>query len=160
MQCLFEEMYQSYQKKRASLDQRFQFIFVFLLFVIAVGVIFVTYTFYKNISGNKEYSIGTRNKYMNMIQNKIYGDKEEKEGVSKIDFDSIVAKSYQEIKRDTQLIISHKNQFDASFLESIAEPEAVVRDDSIQTPVFLFTTMDNPVFVFPYYFSIDHSRMH
>ena len=95
-----------------------------------------------------------------MIQNKIYGDKEEKEGVSKIDFDSIVAKSYQEIKRDTQLIISHKNQFDASFLESIAEPEAVVRDDSIQTPVFLFTTMDNPVFVFPYYFSIDHSRMH
>ena len=145
----FTLMYNSYQKKRASLDQRFQIVFVFLLFVIALGVIFGTYTFYKKNSGNEEYSIGNRNRYVNMIQNKIYGNKEEKEGITKIDFDSILEKSNRKIQRDTQTIIAHKNQFDASFLESIAEPETIERDDSIKTPIFLFTTMENPVLSLP-----------
>ena len=160
MQCLFEEMYKSYQKKRASLDQRFQCIFVFLLFVIAGGVIFGTYTFYKTISGNKEYSIGNRNRYVNMIQNKLYGSKEEKEGASKTDFSSILERSREKIQRDTQAIVAHKNQFDASFLESIAEPEAIERDNSINTPIFLFTALENPVLVPRGFLNIDGSIKH
>ena len=156
----FTPMYKSYQKKQANLDQRFQIIFVFLLFVIALGVIFGTYTFYKNTSGNKEYSIGNRNRYVNMIQNKIYGSKEEKEGFIKTDFDSILEKSHREIQRDTQTIIAHKNQFDASFLESIAEPETIERVDSIKTPIFLFTTMENPVLVFTHSLSLDSPNKH
>ena len=138
-------MYNSYRKKRASADRNCRLLFIFLLFGIAVAVVFFTYWFYQSVSGDKSYSIGSGNRYMNIIHDKLYGDKKEDELVSEVDFDLVVNKSRQKIQSDCAAIETHFLQLDDDFLRMVPQPEVITKSSSILSPIVLFTTLDNPV---------------
>ena len=138
-------MYNSYRKKRASADRNCQLLFIFLLFGIAVGVVFATYWFYRSVSGDKSYSIGSGNRYMNIIHEKLYGDKKEDELVSEVDFDQIVESSRQKIKSDCAAIETHFLHLDDDFQQMLPRPEVITKSSSVVSPIVLFATLDNPV---------------
>ena len=71
----FNYMLDDYKKKKNTRDKYINSVFICILLLIMLGVGFVAYSFYQSISGNKQYNIGSGNRYMNILQNTIHGEK-------------------------------------------------------------------------------------
>lgn len=150
----FNCMLDDYKKKKTTREKHINTIFVCILLLIMLGVGFAAYSFYQRISDNKQYTIGSGNRYVNIIQNTLYGEKVDGEEDTPTNLERIQDKNEDIIKSSIESLKTQRISEEDSFLNrfqivtgmELKADSNVIDPESI--PCFVFTAFSNPVFHF------------
>ena len=149
----FRIMFKTYKKKKESNEKKVNTLLIVVLLLIVCGVVFLTYHFFQRISNNDAYSIGSGNRYMNMIQNRIHGEKDEDEEVISINLDAIKKHNQELIHSSLKEIriqeegdeLAFAKRYTVNNEEELNSDSYVVEPNEI--PGVLFTALSTPVFL-------------
>ena len=148
----FNYMLDDYKKKKNTRDKYINSVFICILLLIMLGVGFVAYSFYQSISGNKQYNIGSGNRYMNILQNTIHGEKVDEEEDNSLNLMKIQEQNKQIIQSSIESLSKQRISEEDSFLKRFpvsTEMEFNTYSDVIEPeliPCVVFTAFSNPVF--------------
>ena len=157
----FNYMLDDYKKKKKTRDKYNNSVFICILLLIMLGVGFVAYSFYQSISGNKQYNIGSGNRYMNILQNTIHGEKVDEEEDNSLNLMKIQEQNKQIIQSSIESLSRQRISEEDSFLKrfqvsteielntdsNVIEPELI--------PCVIFTAFSNPVFLLFLFYLLD-----
>lgn len=149
--CLLKIMFNNYKKKKESTEKTVNTVLIVILLVIVCGVGFMTYRFFQGVADNDAYSIGSGNRFMNLIQSRIYGEKVEEEEKESINLKEIKHNNKELIASSMKAIYTQEKEDDLAFLNHFPLPDAiemninsyVIEPNSI--PCVIFTALSNPV---------------
>ena len=144
-------MYPSYKKKLQTSRQQVRILLFIGFALLAVTVFFFSYRFYQHASGSSLYSIGQSNKYVNAISSKLYGNKNAEEEEDTVDFSMIQTRQEEVIqnalkmlkKKREESMWSYSDPFKSSISGQLERKKE--QNDLSDTPIFIFTTLENPV---------------
>lgn len=145
-------MLKNYRKKKEEKERTINLILIIVLVLITIGVGFGAYRFYYRIIGNSNYSIGSGNRYVNMIQNTIHREKVEEEEDIVLDFDSLHRQNEDLIQSSIQSMVIQEDAIEMAFSkrfpvsdeEELNGNSFVIEPDKI--PCIVFSALSNPVF--------------
>lgn len=151
-------MLKNYKKKKEEKERTINLILIIVLVFITIGVGFGAYRFYFRIIGNSNYSIGSGNRYVNMIQNTIHREKVEEEEDTDLDLDSIHRQNENLIRSSIQSIVMQEDaeemafskRFPVSNEEELDSNSFVIEPDTI--PCVIFSALSNPVFIHSFFY--------
>ena len=139
-------MYTTVRKRRQESSQHFYSCYLILILIGCAGTFFFAYRFFTRIRGDQSYSIGSGNKYVNLITNSFLGEADESSKDNLIDVESVREKNNQIINQfvlDFQSRVDRLTwEFDPK-MESTTLRELIKKD--LDVPIVVFSALENPV---------------
>lgn len=147
-------MYTTVRRRRQESSQQFYSCYLVLILIGCAGTFFFAYKFFTRIRGDQSYSIGSRNKYVNLITNSFHSETEEKTEDYLTDLESVREKNEQIV---SQFVTDFKSRADRLTWEFDPKTESTTLWEMKKTdsdiPIVVFSALENPV-------SFDLSLLH
>ncbi len=139
-------MYTTVRKRRQESSQQFYSCYLILILIGCAGAFFFAYRFFTRIRGDQSYSIGSGNKYVNLIANSFHGEADESSKDNLIDVKSVREKNNQIVN---QFVSDYQSRVDSLIwefdpkMESTTIQELIKKD--LDVPIIVFSALENPV---------------